>query len=115
MGRSLLRKMERQQRADKKQNGKYMSREEIQKLKNEIKTEVSFASVEILLTSFAQVLHNEYGFGQKRVLRALNAVDEIYGRVLNDELSVADMRQQLRDDINVTIMFDRERSQEWLK
>lgn len=87
-----------------------MTQRELNNLKNQIRKEVvdkiSKYDVEILLTCFATVLRRQYKFGYKRIFRALNGVDELFGKVLNDELSDEEMRQQLEDEVGIKIRCD---------
>lgn len=103
MGRAERRKAERRNRIEDKKGKIYLTPAEVKKMKDEISSQAANFDVEVLLTCFAQVLHDEYGFGQKRILRALNAVDTTFGKVLDGELSVKEMKQRLEDEVAVKI------------
>lgn len=60
-------------------------------------------SVETLMTAFALYLHEELGFGQKRLMRALQYIDEWAGRINSDDESVAESIQRLEDEAGVVI------------
>lgn len=103
MGRAERRRAERRNRIEDKKDKIYLRPSDIKKMKEDITAEVANFDVEVLLTCFAQVLHDKYGFGQKRILRALQAVDETFGQVLNEELNVEDMKRRLEDEVGVKI------------
>ena len=87
-----------------------LSQAQLNKLKDDIRKEVvdelSKYDVEIMLTCFATVLRNQYSWGHKRIFRVLNGVDELFGKVLDGELSDEDMRQQLLDEVGIRIQCD---------
>lgn len=60
-------------------------------------------SVETLMTAFALYLHEELGFGQKRLMRALQNIDEWAGRINNEEECVAESIRRLEDSAGVII------------
>lgn len=60
-------------------------------------------SVETLMTAFALYLHEELGFGQKRLMRALQNIDDWAGRINNGDESVAESIQRLEDEAAVVI------------
>ncbi len=103
MGRAERRRAERQNRIEDKKNKIYLRPSDITKMKQDITKQVADFDVEVLLTCFAQVLHDNYGFGQKRIMRALQAVDDTFGKVLNDELDVGEMKQRLENEVGVKI------------
>ncbi|MDD3337856.1 MAG: hypothetical protein PHS82_03270 [Lachnospiraceae bacterium] len=106
MGRAEHRRAERKNRIENKKGKVYLRPGDIKKMKEDITSDVAKFDVEVLLTCFAQVLHDQYGFGHTRVMRALAAVDETFGKVLNDELLVSDMQKRLEDEVGVTIRCD---------
>ena len=53
------------------------------------------------MTCFALAMHEEFGFGKKRVLRALRRVDGYMGTWINDEESLACLKQ--KDEIGIII------------
>ena len=94
----------------KKQPMIVMSQSEFNRIKKDIQKqtidELAKFDAETMLTCFATVLRQQYGWGYKRIFKALNSVDEMFGRVLNDELSVEDMIQQLEDEVGIRINCD---------
>lgn len=103
MGRAERRRAERQNRIEDKKNKIYLRPSDITKMKQDITKQMADFDVEVLLTCFAQVLHDNYGFGQKRIMRALKAVDDTFGKVLNEELNVEEMKRRLEDEVGVRI------------
>ena len=87
-----------------------LTQSELNKIKNNIKEEtvdkISTYDVEIMLTCFAWVLRKDYGWGYKRIFRALKSIDKVFGQVLDGELSDEDMRNQLKDETSVVIKCD---------
>lgn len=87
-----------------------LTQAELNKIKQDVRKEavdkLAKYDVEILLTCFAQVLRTQYRWGYKRIFRALSGVDELFGRVLDGELSDEDMRQQLQDEVGIRINCD---------
>lgn len=94
----------------KKQPMIVMSQAELNRIKKQVQKEtvdkLAKYDVEIMLTCFATVLRNQYRWGYKRIFRVLNGVDELFGRVLDGELSDEDMRQQLIDEVGIRINCD---------
>lgn len=103
MGRAEKRAAERRNRIESKKGKVYLRPGDIRKMKEEIAGQAAKFDVEVLLTCFAQVLHDDYGFGQKRILRALQSVDDTFGRVLSGELDVEQMKKRLEDEADVRI------------
>ena len=54
---------------------------------------------------FGITLHKHFGFGQQRCLKLFNAVDEELGHWRQGEINIADLRQQLANEINIDIRF----------
>lgn len=69
MNRSERRRLEKQNRI----------RNENRKLIDAIAQDTENQRVEALMTCFALAMREEFGFGKKRVLRALRRVDRVYG------------------------------------
>lgn len=60
-------------------------------------------SVEKLMTAFALYLHEELGFGQKRIMNALNNIDDWAGRINNGDECVEESIRRLKEDAGVVI------------
>lgn len=108
MGRAERRKAERQNRIEDKKGKIYLRPSDIAAMKRDISKRAAEFDVEALLTCFAQVLHDQYGFGPTRLMRALKQVDDTFGKVLNDELSVGEMQQRLQDETGIRISCGKE-------
>lgn len=87
-----------------------LTQAELNQIKNQVRKEtvdtLSKYDVEVMLTCFASVLRRQYRWGYKRIFRALNGVDEMFGKVLSGELSDVEMRQQLEDEVGIKIRCD---------
>ena len=106
MGRAERRRQERADRILDKKGRIALRPDEIRRMKRETADQISTFDVEVMLTCFAQVLHDQYGWGRVRVLRAMHAVDDTFGRILNGELSVDDMQKRLQDEVGLRIKCD---------
>lgn len=87
-----------------------LTQSELNKIKQQVRKEtvdeLSKFDVEVMLTCFAMVLRRKYKWGYKRIFRALSGVDELFGLVLDGELSDVEMRQQLEDECGIKIRCD---------
>ena len=106
MGRAERRRQERSVRIGNKKGKIALRPDQIRKIKRDTADTVARYDVDALMTCFAQVLHTEYGWGSTRVLRALNAVDDMFGKVLNDGLSIDDMKRQLEDELGIRVQSE---------
>lgn len=106
MGRAERRRQERNGRISDRKGKIALRPDQIQRIKNDAADTASKFGVDTLMTCFAQVLHTEFGWGRVRILRVLNAVDETFGRVLTDGLSIQEMRQKLEDEVGLRIRSD---------
>ena len=93
MNRSERRRLEKQNRI----------RNENRKLIDAITQDTENQRVEALMTCFALAMHKEFGFGKKRVLRALRRVDGYMGTWIKDEESLACLKQKVKDEIGIII------------
>lgn len=93
MNRSERRRLEKQNRI----------RNENRKLIDVIAQDTENQRVEALMTCFALAMHEEFGFGKKRVLRALRCVDGYMGTWIKDEESLARLKQKVKDEIGIII------------
>ena len=71
--------------------GKKFNPKEIAKYEEAIRKHYDDTRVETMLLYFAEVLHDEYGFGMRRISNVLNKVDE-------------SMHEWLEDDFNMDIL-----------
>lgn len=93
MNRSERRRLEKQNRI----------RNENRKLIDAIAQDAENQRVEALMTCFALAMHEEFGFGKKRVLRALRRVDGYMGTWIKDEESLTRLKQKVKDEIGIII------------
>ena len=89
MGRAERRREERRRR----KNRPNLSVKDVQKLQEETIDRMADMDAEIMLSCFALALNEEYGWGKTRILRALTATDEIFGRIARHELTLPEMRE----------------------
>lgn len=106
MGRAERRKAEKRDRIESRKGKILVSRDEINKMKNDISSEMSKYSVETLMTCFALAERQLYGFGPKRILRSLRCIDELFGKILSGEASMEDYIQEIKDETGLIIKFD---------
>lgn len=75
-------------------------------IKNDIyencKSEVSDVCSTWLLASFVLALHREFGFGQQRLMKALNAVDKVAGEL--DGIEMDKVVAIVEDEVNIRIV-----------
>lgn len=103
MGRAERRSKERVERLDYNKNTIRMTPQQITKLKDDVREEVTGFVVEALLTTFALSLHEEFGFGYTRIMRALQSTDNMYADILNESVYLDDLKEQLKDKTGVVI------------
>lgn len=106
MGRAERRRLERRNRIEDRKGKTYMSRDEINRLKEEIAATASEYNVENLMTCFALAEHRLYGFGQKRILRTLQYIDELMGPIADGTATIEDYKEELEREGNVVIRCD---------
>ena len=104
MGRAERRQQERAARiADRK--GKIALRpDELRRMMHKTADGVADYDVEVRLTCFGLVLRDEFGWGPKRIWRAMQGVDEAFGRVLSGETSIEAMKQRLQDETGIRVV-----------
>ncbi|MCD8398135.1 MAG: hypothetical protein LUD12_13320 [Lachnospiraceae bacterium] len=103
MGRAECR---RQERAERKQYNKETIRlrpDEIKKIRDKGEEDARRFDIDALLTSFAITMHDQYGFGQKRIMRALGYVDDMYTKIYQEELDITELKKRLREETGVII------------
>ncbi len=69
----------------------------------QIVQEVENDRVEALMTCFVLALHEEFGFGKDRCLRALKRVDSYMGPYVNSLETVAQLKDRVRDEVGIVI------------
>lgn len=106
MGRAERRQRERETRIQERKDRIVLSQDEIRQMKRDIADKIVKFDVDTLFTCFAQALHTEYGWGYRRIFRVLHSVDEMFGKVLNNTLSVADMQERLEREVGIRIKSD---------
>lgn len=67
------------------------------------KDELGTYYVETLMTCFALAEHEVHKFGQGRVMKSLQFIDELMGKVGSGEVTVNELKQKLADEIKVSI------------
>lgn len=59
--------------------------------------------VEAMLTCFVLAMHEEFGFGKTRCLRALERVDSYMGTWIKDQKSLKLLQKKVRDEVGIII------------
>lgn len=106
MGRAERRRAERNNRIENRKDKILVSREDLTDIKQKISHEVSGYSAEVLMTCFALALRKTYGFGQKRIFRALTCVDELMQGILDDTATMDEYIKTLEDETGVVVICD---------
>ena len=70
---------------------------------DEIVQETENQRVEAMLTCFVLAMHEEYGFGKERCLRALRRVDSYMGTWVKDHESLKLLQQKVKDEVGIVI------------
>lgn len=103
MGRAERRAAERAKRIQNNKESIKMTRQDIRNMEDGIIQKTINLNADILMTCFALVLHDVYGFGRTRILKTLGAVDGMFGKVLDDELTMEDMKKRLEEETGVVL------------
>ena len=69
----------------------------------QIVQEVENDRVEALMTCFVLALHEEFGFGKERCLRALKRVDSYMGPYVHSLETVTQLKDRVRDEVGIVI------------
>ena len=104
MGRADKRQRERSERIADRQEKILLTPRELRQIKTDVADQVSKFTVDALLTCFAQVLYSDFQWEYDDIIGALTAVDDTFGRVLRNELSVKGMQKQLEEDLSLRIV-----------
>lgn len=73
--------------------------------RDQIIDELEDTRVEILMNCVVIALHNEFGFGQSRCMRVLNAIDGLMVRADNDELTRDRLREMAEQAAGVIVKY----------
>ena len=103
MGRAERRRAERVNRIEERKGKILMSKQDLGKMQDSIRQDISNFNVEAILTCLALALHRKFKFGPKRIMRVLNYIDELMGGVVDDIYTVDDYKQQLKEETGVVI------------
>ena len=103
MGRAERRRAERANRIEERKGKILMSKQDLGKMQDSIRQDISNFNVEAILTCLALALHRKFKFGPKRIMRVLNYIDELMGGVVDDIYTVDDYKQQLKEEAGVVI------------
>ena len=103
MGRAERRRAERANRIEERKGKILMSKQDLGKMQDSIRQDISNFNVEAILTCLALALHRKFKFGPKRIMRILNYIDELMGGVVDDIYTIDDYKQQLKKETGVVI------------
>lgn len=103
MGRAERRRAERVNRIEERKGKILMSKQDLGKMQDSIRQDISNFNVEAILTCLALALHRKFKFGPKRIMRVLNYIDELMGGVVDDIYTIDDYKQQLKEETGVVI------------
>lgn len=106
MGRAEKRKIERRNRIEENKDKVVMTKQELAKLKQDIRNETSAFTTEALMTCMALKDRRLRGYGQKRIMDDLQYVDELMGPIMSGEKTIDDYKRALREESNVVISCD---------
>lgn len=70
---------------------------------DQIVQEVENDRVEALMMCFALALHEEFGFGRERCLRALRRVDSYMEPYVSSQESVAELKARVKSEVGIVI------------
>lgn len=98
MNRQQRRQLEKQSKKDKK-----YTLSDLHETSEKRSQETLEYTVEKLMSCFALTLHEEFGFGQKRLIRALQSIDDYMGQINDDSLTMEEILQRLENETGVII------------
>lgn len=91
-------------RAERRRVEKQRAVRRLQKeLTGQILQEVENDRVEALMTCFVLALHEEFGFGKERCLRALRRVDSYMEPYVSSQESVAELKARVKSEVGIVI------------
>lgn len=106
MGRAERRKAERRERIENRKDKILISKDHLSKSRKNLIDEANKYSTECLMTCFAITMHRLYGFGPKRIFRALEYIDGMMGEIIADRKTMDDYIKELEDETGVLIKTD---------
>jgi hypothetical protein len=77
--------------------------EDLTKIKNEAVSEALIYSTNIMFATFALVLHDHFGFGHKRTVKALQEVEKTIERATAGEITVQDLLAEVEKVLDIKI------------
>ena len=101
--RSQRRQLER--KLNKKQTFEAIRERVKNQARDQIIGELEDTRVEILMNCVVIALHNEFGFGQARCMRVLNAIDGLMVQADNDELTQDRLREMAEQAAGVIVKY----------
>ncbi|MCD7789097.1 MAG: hypothetical protein LUH55_00750 [Bacteroides thetaiotaomicron] len=91
-------------RSQRRRLQKQHSARKIEKIiKDDIMQQVADQRVEAMMLSFTLALHEEYGFGKERCMRALQRVDSYMDTWLQDEGSLKRLAEKVENEIGIKV------------
>lgn len=91
-------------RAERRRLKKQQAARGIEKqIKNDILQQVDNDRVEALLSCFVLALHEEFGFGKERCLRALYRIDSYMEPYVSSQESVKQLKDKVWDEVGILI------------
>ncbi|MCC8049726.1 MAG: hypothetical protein LIP10_03570 [Clostridiales bacterium] len=103
LGRAERRKAERRARIEDNKQTVRMHKSDINKLKDDVREEVSMYSVDMLLTCIGLAEHRLYGFGPTRIMRTLNYIDQLMGDINSDVCTMPEYVEALKEETGIVI------------
>ena len=103
MGRAERRRLERRKRIEANKDRVSLTWDEIHAMKNKVREETFQYDAVSLLTCFALAEHSLYGFGQKRIMRSLNYINELMESISNGNATIEDYVKKLEEETRVSI------------
>lgn len=91
-------------RAERRRREKERSARGVKKIiERDIIQQVENQRVEAMMMCFALALHEEYGFGKERCLRALRRVDSYMEPWVSSRESLEQLQQKVKDEVGLVI------------
>lgn len=95
--------MNRAERRRQARQKKQISEEIKQSVLRQAEQQLNDGRVEAILACMTLVLHQEFGFGRERCLRALRAVDQMVRPWIEGEENLDEIRQKVIDQVGIDI------------
>lgn len=102
MGRAERRRSERRARIDDRKNKILVTREELNKIKEEISYKMSGYSTENLMICFALAL-SRHGFDEDDIAECLEYIDHLMDDIVTDKHTLEDYAKELEDTTGIVI------------